>query len=83
MRYFVIAFAVGALACFGQTFDTTPYPMYRIQNTPEGAACARQCKIVENTCLAAAGENDNGRERRCDIELHKCRATCPGAERAN
>lgn len=81
MRYFVIAFALGTLACFGGA-RRAPYPQYRIPATPEGSECARQCMTVHQTCLAAEKDYFN-RDQYCDQKREECRATCPGAERTN
>jgi hypothetical protein len=78
MRYFVIVCAIGMLACFGG--QKRYYRVYRIKATDEGAACARQCTVVQNTCLSANARYDNVGSY-CDEEHEKCRGTCPGAER--
>lgn len=69
----LIAFlALGSLACFSRK-------QYRVRNTPDGAACARQCQQTRLLCLN--GTNRNGMAQLgCAKEEDSCRSTCPGAE---
>ena len=52
-------------------------PVY-LPRTPESMACARECMLNRNVCMAAQVGNDFAGFV-CNNEQHDCLETCPGA----